>query len=62
MLKKENFYTVNKLNFLTAGLPLATENKGYKKGLNIIKEMGLDGLEVEFVHGVRMNEANQTLV
>ncbi|MBE7704413.1 MAG: hypothetical protein E7Z90_01225 [Cyanobacteria bacterium SIG29] len=24
--------------------------------------MDLDGLEVEFVHGVRMNEANQTLV
>ena len=53
---------MNKLHFLTAGLPLASENKGYKKGLNIISEMGLDGLEVEFVHGVRMNETNQTLV
>lgn len=53
---------MNKLHFLTAGLPLISENKGYKKGLNIIKEMDLDGLEVEFVHGVRMNEANQTLV
>ena len=53
---------MNKLHFLTAGLPLASENKGYKKGLGIIKEMDLDGLEVEFVHGVRMNEANQTLV
>lgn len=53
---------MDKLNFLTAGLPLASENKGYKKGLNIIKEMDLDGLEVEFVHGVRMNEANQTLL
>ena len=53
---------MNKLHFLTAGLPLATENKGYKKGLGLIKEMGLDGLEVEFVHGVRMNEANQKLV
>ena len=53
---------MNKLHFLTAGLPLAAEGKGYKKGLGIIKEMNLDGLEVEFVHGVRMNEANQTLV
>lgn len=53
---------MNKLHFLTAGLPLAAENKGYKKGLNLIKEMNLDGLEVEFVHGVRMNEANQALV
>lgn len=53
---------MNKLHFLTAGLPLTSENKGYKKGLSIIKEMNLDGLEVEFVHGVRMNEANQKLV
>ncbi len=54
--------TTDKLNFLTAGLPLSSENKGYKKGLEIIKEMNLDGIEVEFVHGVRMNEANQSLV
>ena len=53
---------MNKLHFLTAGLPLASENKGYKKGLAIISDMNLDGLEVEFVHGVRMNEANQNLV
>lgn len=53
---------MNKLHFLTAGLPLAAEGKGYKKGLSIIKDMNLDGLEVEFVHGVRMNEANQALV
>ncbi len=53
---------MNKLHFITAGLPLTSEGKGYKKGLGIIDEMNLDGLEVEFVHGVRMNEANQTLV
>lgn len=53
---------MNKLHFLTAGLPLASDGKGYKKGLDIIKEMNLDGVEVEFVHGVRMNEANQKLV
>ncbi len=53
---------MNKLHFITAGLPLASEGKGYKKGLGIIKEMNLDGLEVEFVHGVRMNDANQALV
>ena len=52
----------DKLNFLTAGLPLVAEGKGYKKGLAVIDEMGLDGLEVEFVHGVRMTEQNQTLV
>lgn len=53
---------MDNLHFLTAGLPLATENKGYKKGLNLIKEMNLDGLEVEFVHGVRMNEESQNTV
>ena len=52
----------DKLNFLTAGLPLISEGKGYKKGLAVIDEMGLDGLEVEFVHGVRMTEINQALV
>ena len=53
---------MDKLHFLTAGLPLSAEGKGYKKGLNIINEMDLDGLEVEFVHGVRMNDTNQELV
>ena len=53
---------MNKLHFVTAGLPLASENKGYKAGLEIIDNMDLDGLEVEFVHGVRMTEANQNLV
>lgn len=53
---------MNKLHFLTAGLPLASENKGYKKGLEIIRDMDLDGIEIEFVHGVRMTEANQTIV
>lgn len=53
---------MNKLNFLTAGLPLSSENKGYKRGLDILKDMNLDGLEVEFVHGVRMTEQNQKLV
>jgi deoxyribonuclease-4 len=62
MQKQGKFYIVNKLHFLTAGLPLASENKGYKKGLNIIEEMDLDGLEVEFVHGVRLNEQNQNLL
>ena len=53
---------MHKLHFLTAGLPLSSEGKGYKRGLELIKEMNLDGVEVEFVHGVRMNETNQKLV
>lgn len=53
---------MNKLHFLTAGLPLSSEGSGYKSGLDIIKQMDLDGLEIEFVHGVRMNEASQKAV
>ena len=53
---------MTKLNFLTAGLPLISEGKGYKKGLETIDELQLDGLEVEFVHGVRMSDENQKLI
>lgn len=47
---------MKKLNFLTAGIPLSTGKGGYPKAFEILKEMNLDGLEVEFVHGVRMSE------
>ena len=48
---------MEKLNFLTAGMPLSTpKNMGYNGAFQILKDMGLDGLEVEFVHGVRMSE------
>ncbi|MCD7878343.1 MAG: TIM barrel protein [Candidatus Gastranaerophilales bacterium] len=53
---------MEKLNFLTAGLPLASGNKGYEAGLNILKELDLDGLEAEFVHGVRMSPENRKTV
>ncbi len=51
---------MNKLNFLTPGIPSSAKN--YKDGLNVIKDMDLDGLEIEFVHGVRMNEDTQNFV
>ena len=53
---------MEKLNIVTAGLPVASQNKGYEKGLKIIKEMNLDGLEINFVHGVKMNEQTQNFV
>jgi deoxyribonuclease-4 len=58
----QNFYKMDKLNFLTAGMPLATDKGGYQKAFEIIKEMGLDGMEVEFVHGVRMSEESRELL
>ena len=58
----ENFYKTDKLNFLTAGMPLSTGKGGYEKAFEIIKEMGLDGMEVEFVHGVRMSDETRKLL
>lgn len=52
----------DKLNFLTAGMPLRTGKASYEKAFEIIKEMNLDGMELEFVHGVRMNEETRKLV
>ena len=58
----ENFYKIDKLNFLTAGMPLATGKGGYPKAFEIIRELGLDGMEVEFVHGVRMSDDTRALL
>lgn len=52
----------DKLNFLTAGMPLATGKGSYKKALSLLEEMNLDGMELEFVHGVRMSDENRSLV
>ncbi|MCI1273694.1 MAG: TIM barrel protein [Clostridiaceae bacterium] len=53
---------VDKLNFLTAGMPLRTGKSSYEKAFEIIKDMNLDGMEMEFVHGVRMTDETRQLV
>lgn len=53
---------MDKLNFLTAGVPLGAGNKGYGRGFEILDEMGLDGLELEFVHGVRISDTSREVV
>ena len=53
---------MDKLNFLTAGMPLRTEPKDYENAFRVLKEMQLDGIELEFVHGVRMSENSQKVV
>lgn len=58
----QNFYKIDKLNFLTAGMPLATGKGGYPRAFEIIEELGLDGMEVEFVHGVRMSDETRALL
>ena len=51
----------DKLYFVTAGMPLRTKGS-YKEAFNILSEMDLDGMEMEFVHGVRISDDNKTVV
>ena len=53
---------MNKLNFTTAGQPICTEGAGYERAFEILEELKLDGMELEFVHGVRMSPPNQKLI
>ena len=48
---------MDKLNFITAGMPLLTDKKiGYQDALNVLDRMNLDGIEIEFVQGVRISD------
>lgn len=54
---------MDELKFLTAGMPLRTDKKrGYENALEILDEMNLDGIEVEFVQGVRMSDNSRQVV
>lgn len=54
--------TFDNLNILTAGMPLSTGKGGYPRAFEILKDMNLDGMEVEFVHGVRMSKDTRELL
>lgn len=58
-LSRDKNIIVDKLYFLTAGVPLRAGTKGYKRGFEIHDEMNLDGLELEFVHGVRISDKSR---
>lgn len=51
---------MDKLNFLTAGIPLRA--KDYKTGFDTLKDMKLDGMELEFVHGVRISDISKKFI
>ena len=53
---------MEKLNFLTAGIPIISEKAGYKGAFKTLKELNLDGMELEFVHGVRISDENKEIV
>lgn len=58
----QNLFKFDKLNFITAGMPLRTGKGSYLQAFNVLKEMNLDGIELEFVHGVRMSDTNRDFV
>lgn len=53
---------MDSLKFVTAGQPICNGTAGYAKAFDVLEKLKLDGLELEFVHGVRMTDANQQLV
>ncbi|NLI93264.1 MAG: TIM barrel protein [Peptococcaceae bacterium] len=50
------------LKFGTAGVPLSAKEGSTEAGVRRVRELGLDAMEVEFVHGVRMREEKAFLV
>ena len=58
---RKNF-KFDRLNFVTAGMPIRTGKGGYSEAFNIIESMNLDGMELEFVHGVRMSPEARKIV
>ena len=51
---------MEKLNFLTAGIPSSA--KDYSNAFDELDKMTLDGLEVEFVHGVRYSDNTRSAI
>ena len=47
---------MDKLRFGTAGIPLSTENPNTVNGIKKVRELGLDCMELEFVHSVNISK------
>ena len=53
---------MQKLNFCTAGIPISAVKAKTHEGLEAVKNLGLDGMEMEFVHSVYLKEEGAKLV
>lgn len=51
---------MDKLNFLTAGIPSTARD--YTNAFEKLEELNIDGLEVEFVHGVRYSDKTREAI
>jgi deoxyribonuclease-4 len=45
------------LRFGTAGIPVSAKGTSTREGIRVLKTLGLEALELEFVQGVRLGEA-----
>ena len=46
----------SKLNFGTAGIPISTKDHNTIEGIKQVNHLGLNGMELEFVHSVHVSE------
>lgn len=56
------FKKIDKLNFLTAGMPISTGKGSYPEAFDILQNLTLDGMELEFVHGVRISDKSKDYI
>ncbi len=52
----------DRLLFGTAGIPLSTPDRNMVNGVAYLPELGLDGMEMEFVHSVNVSKEKAPLV
>jgi deoxyribonuclease IV len=53
---------VNRLLFGTAGIPLSTDPPSIPFGIERLAELGLGGMELEFVHSVNVSEKGTSII
>ena len=53
---------MDKLYFTTAGIPIKTKPSTYEAGINVLYDLGLAGLELEFVRGVRISDKSKQTI
>ena len=53
---------MDKLLFGTAGIPISTPERNTLNGIEHVRKLGLDCMELEFVHSVNISEEKAPLV
>ncbi|KKQ93411.1 MAG: Endonuclease IV, partial [candidate division CPR2 bacterium GW2011_GWC2_39_10] len=53
---------MDKLRFGTAGIPLSTGKPSTENGINRVKELGLECMELEFVHSIHVTKEKAPLI